>query len=119
MAKKQKKNVTFSDVHVRLYERILSDHPACRDGPAVGIGWQYEEAEAEPVSNFEKIRQQTSNPDCLVINRKQREYLLRNAGFSEQQMAAAVRCTNKVKLKRKQTIHNLRAQQVEEAVEKT
>jgi hypothetical protein len=113
--------VSFDSVQVRHYERILSDNPASRMGPSIGIGWKYKEHSAIKVSQFERIRkkERCRRASELVLSRKERETMIHQLGYSERDMAAVVREINKCRYRRQQTINNLNApiQKMEEAVE--
>jgi len=39
------KRVSFSSVSIRSYEVILGDHPCCKDGCALTLGWEYTDEE--------------------------------------------------------------------------
>lgn len=113
--------VSFGSVQIRHYERILSDNPASRKGPSIGIGWKYTEHEPIKVSKFEGLRkkQRCRRASELVLSRKQRERLIYQLGYTERDMAIMVREINKCRYKRQQTVNNLSAQvqKMEEAVE--
>lgn len=123
-SKMQKKNrvvsytVNFTDVQVRQYERIMCDNPASQNGPSVGIGWNYMELEAVPVDDFEHRRGRgTRKASKLLLARDKREKLIRHLGYTDKDIAANVRELNKLRSQRRQTVNNLGAQKVEEAVE--
>ena len=110
--------VSFSEVTVREYDRILSDNPACQNGPSIGIGWRYRNEYILHVDEHEHSRGRAPRKtDELVLNRVVREHMLRDLGYSQKQMAMAVRINNHVKNQRKQTVHNLSAAKVEEIME--
>ena len=53
------KTVTFGKVEVRQHARILSDHPACSDGLALGLDWQHcERATVMDIDLYERRRRQ-------------------------------------------------------------
>jgi len=110
--------VTFTHVTVREYEQILGDNPSCSTGgPTLAIGWRYQEFDAIDVHMYESSRIGRLRWDKLLLDRQTRTRLVQKLGYSETQIAAAVRSVNKVKHHRKQTINNLHAQGMEEAVE--
>jgi|UniRef100_A0A8J9SAA3 hypothetical protein len=111
--------VRFDQVHVRAYQSILSDNPSCTNGPSIGIGWNYEVTDHYSVDDWELERERFRRPSELILDRNHRETLLQSLGYSEKQLAAAVRDNNKIKHQRRQTVNNLGAQSMEEAVEKT
>lgn len=38
---KLSRSVSFADVNIREYERILGDNPSCTSGPPISLGWGY------------------------------------------------------------------------------
>ena len=117
----RRRAVSFDSVHIRQYERILSDNPASRKGPSIGIGWRYTDQTTVKLSQFEGIRkkQRCRRASELVLSRKERETLIYQLGYTERDVAAMIREINKVRYKRQQTVNNLNApiQKMEEAVE--
>lgn len=123
MAKnKKKRSVSFSEVQVRNYERVVEINPSVTHGPAIGIGWNYSPDEDEIVSLelFEESREYSrhSSTDELALSRDEREDLLRDWGYTQRDIARSVRTILRSKNQRKQTIQNLHASHMEEAVEK-
>jgi hypothetical protein len=119
---KKKRSVSFCEVRIRNYERILEFNPSVTSGPAVGIGWRYsvEDDENIPLDIFEDTREyhrRTSTKD-LTLSRMDRENLLRNLGYTQKEIALSVRTILRLKNQRKQTIQNLHASTMEEFVEK-
>lgn len=112
-------NVGWGKVDVRYYERIITDNPAVQSGPPIGIGWRYKRGVRVPVDSWEKSRgQQQRRSSELVLPRHVREAMLREVGISQKEVAEMVRSVIKVKNQRRQTVNNLGAAGVEEAVEK-
>lgn len=119
---KKKRSVSFCEVKVRNYERILEINPSVTSGPAVGIGWNYspDDDEIFSLENFEEVREfaRCSSIDQLAIPRDEREHLLRAWGYTQREIACSVRSILRSKNQRKQTIQNLHASSMEEFVEK-
>jgi hypothetical protein len=115
--RKDNLKVTFNTVDVRYYERILDINPAVTNGAAFGIGWRYKRGGCHPVDEWESKRGRYRRPNELVLPRHVREALLKDLGYTQQDIAAAVRVIFKAKNKRKQTVQNLGTEQVEEVVE--
>lgn len=119
---KKKRSVSFSEVQVRNYDRVVEVNPSVTSGPAIGLGWHYspEEDEIIPVDNFEDTREFARRHTTvdLALSRDTREDLLRSWGFSQREIAWSVRTILRSKNQRKQTIQNLHAAQYEEFVEK-
>lgn len=74
------KTVTFGKVEIRQHGRILSDHPACSDGLALGLDWQHcQRTTIMEIDLYERRRRQegrnTSN-SLRKLNAKQRCQLL-------------------------------------------
>jgi hypothetical protein len=111
------KSVAFGTVTLRYYERMLSDNPAVQSGPAIGIGWRYKRGGLFDVDEFEQGRHGARSAEELVLPREVREKMLKDAGFSQKDIADMVRVILKSKNQRKQTVNNLNTQGVEEAVE--
>mmetsp|Transcript_18039 Transcript_18039/g.44888 ORF Transcript_18039/g.44888 Transcript_18039/m.44888 type:complete len:339 (+) Transcript_18039:231-1247(+) len=119
---KKKRSVSFCEVKIRNYERILEVNPSVTSGPAVGLGWNYspEEDEIYSVQNFEEVREfsRCNSTDELALPRDKREHLLRSWGYTQREIAGSVRTILRSKNQRKQTVQNLHASSYEEFMEK-
>lgn len=118
---KKKRSVSFCEVQVREYERILEFNPSVTSGPAVGIGWNYFPDEGHfSLENFEESREfsRCNSVDELALPRDAREHLLRSWGFTQREIATSVRSILRSKNQRKQTVQNLHAANMEEFMEK-
>mmetsp|Transcript_18639 Transcript_18639/g.40579 ORF Transcript_18639/g.40579 Transcript_18639/m.40579 type:complete len:355 (-) Transcript_18639:416-1480(-) len=117
----KKRSVSFCEVQVRNYERILEVNPSVTSGPALGIGWNYspDEDEIFSLENFEETREhiRRHSMEDLALPRCERESILQSLGYTQKEIAGSVRTIIRVKNQRKQTIHNLHASSVEEFVE--
>jgi hypothetical protein len=109
--------VTFDQVEVRYYERVISDNPAVRSGVAIGIGWRFDSGGIVDVDYWEESKGPPRKSIELFLPRHVREHMLRDAGFTQKEMADMVRIALRTKNRRKQTVNNLPAAGVEEAVE--
>lgn len=117
LCNKDSLKVTFDNVQVRFYERILDINPAVTNGPAIGIGWRYKRGGNLPVDVFEGRKGETTRSNELLLPRHVREAILKDIGYSQQDIAGAVRLIRKAKHRRKQTVQNLGAESMEEAIE--
>ena len=111
------KTLGFSTVSIRFYERILTENPSTILGPSIGIGWTFEEKPSIDLNAYESERGEPLPSWKLVLNREQRESLLIGLGVSAAEIAAGVRRNNKARQQRRQTVQNLKAFKVEEALE--
>lgn len=111
-------HVDFGHVEIRLYQRAISDNPSVTDGPPIGIDWTYDSEATFTVNEYEDERDCCRRSlDNLVIPRGMRQNILVEAGFSQKEIASAVRNALKAKNQRRQTINNLKAFAMEESVE--
>lgn len=65
---KVKKSVSFSKLlEVRTHEVIIGDHPCCKDGLPVGLGWDHSETEFIDIDSYNErsIRKQEEQNDFI------------------------------------------------------
>jgi hypothetical protein len=110
--------VSFANVEVRFYNRIVSDHPSCTAGPPIGIGWEYSPGEVYNLAEWEDLRDRLRRPTGLRLDRPKRERILRAWGVSDRELVAAIRAATKTKAQRRTTVHNLGVQKMEEKLER-
>ena len=115
--KKENLSVSFDCVRVRYYERIIDINPAVTNGAAVGIGWRYKRGGQFDIEEWESNRMNTRTSKELILPKHVRENMLKDLGYTQADIAAAVRVILKTKNKRRQTVQNLGAESMEEAVE--
>ncbi len=115
----QRTKVSFSTVEVRQYERILGDNPGVSCGPPISIGWtHFKDRTANlSVDDYEYYRRSYRDDCDMILSREEREEMLLDLGFDHKQIAKSVRINYKLKRNRRQTLNNLSAMPVEEAVE--
>lgn len=113
---KPRRNVDFGTVQVRHYERVLDVNPSTSSGPSVGLGWRY--MQQLPV-DLDSLPTKSTDTYSLIIPRHVREQMLRDSGYTSQDIAKAVRKSLRTKNQRKQTYNNLKHERVEYLVEKS
>jgi hypothetical protein len=114
---KLKRNVTFSSVFIRDYERILGNNPSCTSGPSLALGWRYQSERKFSLDTFERCKGKLRRGSQLILSRESREMILLELGYSKKDLASAVRNNIKSKNQRRQTVTNLSASTVEESLE--
>lgn len=86
--------VTFSNVEIREYARLLIDHPSCPDGLAIGIDWKYQETtKIVGVDQFESLkkrkgRRQTRKVKALSL-KERKNLLMKQGGYDEVELNRA------------------------------
>jgi hypothetical protein len=97
--------VQFDKITVREYGIILGDNPACRNGPSVSIGWEYDEFPEILVDDFESIREGNRRTKRgMLMDRTHRVKLLKRLGYADNEIIEAVRVNKKVHQARLQTL---------------
>jgi len=110
--------LSFTLVEIRYYEQILSDNPAVRSGPPIGIGWRYKANKELSVDAWEESRQwNRRNLTGLMTSRHERYNNLKEIGYTRNELAKAVREVIRVKNGRKQTYHNMAYENIEIVME--
>jgi hypothetical protein len=113
-ANEEQRQVRFSVVQVREYERIIGDHPVVRVGPPLSLGWKYEEREPLLLDAYELSHVSKGNYRLSSITRK--NMLLNVFGISEDEIRAAEAEVNRIKAQRTDTIRQGKAGEKTEAV---
>jgi hypothetical protein len=123
------RQLKFSSVSVRSYERILTIHPSTSQGPSIGIGWNYQSQPTVSLDTYESIHKSQNNQlrssshcstassssssssssslPCRILSHQERMELLRQIGFTESQIANGVRTNTKLKHQRAQSIRTI------------
>ena len=104
---RQKRAVTFSSITLRTYDIILGDHPNCKFGAPISIGWDYHECNVLPVDIYEKCRGERKKMKKLYLNSGRRRKLLERAGFSIEEISDAINDVQIVQLYRKESAEDV------------
>lgn len=117
----QSKSVNFSSVTIRYHPFILGNNPFCSSGPPLELAWKCESSSTDsnvPINVFEEVRGPYRRSEWdLALSRGERESLLLEAGFSRDQIAAAIRECSHVKAHRANTVVNMKMSGVEEVAD--
>ena len=115
------RSIGFSHVQIRYYEQILSDNPSVTSGPPIGIGWKYRVMKQDLSVDAWEYKQQPSRRymTALLTTRDDRMTLLCNLGYTQREIAMAVRDVLRIKNYRKQSFNNIKLEGFEEAIERT
>lgn len=68
--------VTFDSVHVREHYVIVGDHPFCRCGPPLSLGWEHNDCPIVSIDQFEYSPRKRRNRSQLRLNPCEREAML-------------------------------------------
>lgn len=105
------KSVQFVSVTIREHARDIAVNPSVSSGPALGLGWAYQDHAPYDFLDFEETKPPPRARAQFQMPRAVREKLLGDHGVHPKDMANAVRLAN---LGRKQRQASLAAQEVEE-----
>ena len=124
-SEQSRRKVNFSNVEVRYYDRVLDINPAVTSGASVGLGWRYKKGGKISINDWQHGNEEVTGGDKLrrratyglVMPKTYRESLLREWGYTQQDIAKATRVIRHIKHNRKLTVQQLPNQHMEEAVE--
>ena len=118
-ARFHQRGVSFANVNIREYERVLGDNPSVRSGPPISIGWRYSPSPLiMSIEDFETGKGPPRSSAEFCVPKIVRESMLKeHAEVSRPMMAAAVRVIQKDKAQRRKTVVNLGMAPVEEKIE--
>lgn len=93
--------VSFGAIHVREFERVIGDHPECKIGVPISLGWGYHQTEPVSIEQYENDQVSKFKGRMSSITRKN---ILHNVyGYSEEEIR---RAEKEVKGIRKQQRHS-------------
>ena len=100
---KKQHSVEFSSITLRTYPIILGDHPNCKFGAPLSIGWEYDQCDDLSVNIYEKYRVNRRKMKQLYLNSGCRRMLLMKAGYSLEEISEAINEVQIAQLHRKQS----------------
>ena len=100
---RKKHAVTFSSITLRTYDIILGDHPNCKFGAPISIGWDYHECNVLPIDLYEKCRDKRRKMKKLYLNSGRRRKLLERAGYFIEDISEAINDVQMVQLQRQES----------------
>jgi hypothetical protein len=95
--------VSFSKLEIREYDICLSTHPDCSIGPPIQLGWNYGETKAVSVDEYELLhcdRNRRTGRELLLTSPERRDLLLKEGGYTKQELQWAWQEVERVKLER-------------------
>ena len=114
------RSVRFADAHIRKYAVCVGDNPAVSLGVPVSLDWQVVSEETFPVVDALHLeeRYHCLTEEELRLPSEEREAMVRNAGFSTEEIRTSVRAVNQAKMEREKTLDTLKNQKGEYRMEK-
>lgn len=101
---RRRRKVKFSNIEIRSYGVTYSDNPCCREGPPIGLDWQYTSTETLNINVFEANRLKRRRLRDLVLNPYQRrDKLITIAGLSLKEIDLITREVSKARRQRAMT----------------
>ena len=95
--------VSFTTVSVREYERVVGDHPDCRVGPPLALGWGYLDRVVETdIETYELTKGPKRKRKKLTATQR-RNILSEQFGIPEDEIDASLQEVKKIKESRLQT----------------
>lgn len=87
------KVVNFAHVFIRTHCMCLADNPSTKEGPPVGLDWEYDDLPILSVNQFEILRKRTRKTclSDLILPALYREQLLTSLGFSRAEQVAVTK----------------------------
>eukprot|EP00549_Striatella_unipunctata_P013055 CAMPEP_0118698066 /NCGR_PEP_ID=MMETSP0800-20121206/14957_1 /TAXON_ID=210618 ORGANISM="Striatella unipunctata, Strain CCMP2910" /NCGR_SAMPLE_ID=MMETSP0800 /ASSEMBLY_ACC=CAM_ASM_000638 /LENGTH=211 /DNA_ID=CAMNT_0006597771 /DNA_START=40 /DNA_END=672 /DNA_ORIENTATION=+ len=87
VAKRKKKQVWFSTCSVQEYTSVIGDHPCCKEGIPISLGWEHSTEQVYKVYLYE-IRQRTTQHNLYMMldPTERRERLMQVSGYSQEEL---------------------------------
>lgn len=76
ITKIKQSKIRFTEVNIRLYNRILGDNPAVTEGPPIQLSWEYTQQDPKSIDEYESKR----------VPRRPRRHLVLNSNTRRNQM---------------------------------
>lgn len=112
------KRFGFSTITVREYPRDLGDNVTVM-GPPIGLSWKHQDEIVYDLVEYDDACQETRRTQSeLKMPSKHRDQLLRDMGYSKQDIQDAVKRSNIARNQRKRTVETLKLAPLQEAFEK-
>jgi len=87
----ENKHVSFQEVRVRFYDRVFGDHPCCKQGPPVSLGWNVLKDDSYDFEKYDHERPYHASKKTFKLSAHQREKLLIKWGFSRKKLREEVK----------------------------
>mmetsp|Transcript_1846 Transcript_1846/g.3962 ORF Transcript_1846/g.3962 Transcript_1846/m.3962 type:complete len:253 (+) Transcript_1846:170-928(+) len=108
----------FSTLTIREYPRVLGDNVTVM-GPPISISWTHQEETIYDLEDYEEACRYTRRTQSeLKMPSKHRDKILKENGFSKQEIQNAVKQSNIARNQRKRTVEMLKMQPLHETFEK-
>ena len=91
---KNAKRVSFTNLHIREYEVKLGDHPECRSGPPITMGWNYTKKKSISFDLLDENSCLKVNQPVKIIDAKSRCQMLLSAGYTKSEIIQSVQNKN-------------------------
>jgi hypothetical protein len=115
---KKPRKLCFSNVHIREFSRIPGINPAGRRGVPITISWDPISSIDISIDQYECIRQKhRRSMKEINLSPSRRTGLLRELGFSKNEIQKAVKQANLVRSRRENTLATLEYQKMHEHME--
>ena len=102
-----KKQVGFHNVEIQFYSTTISDNPGGMLGPSIELGSPISSPYVRRLSTYERSRNLGNKKKRLYLSHEERERMLKDADFSDQDIQLAMRKKNQVIQMRRQSIARL------------
>ena len=112
------KRFGFSTITVREYPRELGDSVTMM-GPPIGLSWEHQDEIVYDLLEYDEAVQDTRRTQTeLKMPSKHRDDILKDMGYSRQDIQDAIKRSNISRNQRKRTVETLKLQPLQEAFEK-
>jgi hypothetical protein len=99
--RKKHTKIQFTDIRIRLYNRILGDNPAVTDGPPIQLSWEYMEKESQSIDDYEANRLPRRPRHHLALSNTRRNQIMQmHFEYSQEEIDKASNSVKKIQKQR-------------------
>ena len=108
VGEKRSSELRFGRLQFREYKITAVDNPETKQGPALGIDWEFEDLDWEPtMDEYENKRAPPRSLREMKLSRHERERRLMETGFSRKELDEVASAIQEARRKRKKTLKNM------------